>query len=268
MKSSVNTVSPLNQIARKYGISAEDLRESLNDNKTREKRTKRRIRQREREVAECKRKRMENLLTVRLPMDCVNYIIEFMDPKIRFELDRLLTQDKIERVPVILSTMDWKEILRHLNYGRLHFIIDEAEDINAYDEKQRQFWEEKTSLRTSLGSNEYYAQKIYLTSFRLFEHYRQHFYNSFNNTKYNFDRDKEYMDMHSRRFYDYYTEYYSKSYYLTSQYKIRNFGYELTAAFVRMHEREKSVEVHQTLEKMLNVFMRLPKKFYSPKNRK
>jgi len=218
--------------AQKHGILTDELRE-------------------EEAAAENKRKRMENLLTVRMPMDCVNYIIEFMDPTVRFEIDWLLTQDKIERIEVILSMMESEEILKHMNNGRLHFIIDESEDRDGYYLESKQFYNEQTLLRKTYESHE---------CFRAFDYYRQKFYEAI--CEINQDKNAILYNNKNKWFYDFLCNQNYSEDAAIEQYKKQRMSKQLRLAFEFMHDRSEPVEVHQKLEKMLNVFMRLPKKFY------
>ena len=257
MKSTVKTVSPLDKIARKHGISGDELKAELEKDKQREKRAKRKIKQKEKEVAENKRTKMEHLLTVRLPMDCVNYIIGFMDPTVRFEIDRLLTQDRIERVYDILCMMESEEILKHMNHGRLHFIIDYAEDLDAYNLANSQFYNEQKLLRETDGSRKF-------VRFRSFDYYRQKFYDAIReinqdtntilyNNKNKYIKNKYIYDLFYKRNYP--------EDVAIEQFKKYQMSIQLQIAFEYMHDRSKPKEVHQRLDKMLNIIMRLPKKF-------
>ena len=279
MKSTVKTVSPLDKIARKHGISGDELKAELEKDKQREKRNKRKIKQKEEavaenkrkikqkeeEVAENKRKRMENLLTVRLPMDCVNYIIGFMDPTVRFEIDRLLTQDKIERVEVILSMMESEEILKHMIHGKLRFIIDESNRYTANLSKKNHLEKKVEMLEQDRKGDKWKRWMIcnnkldrLTTKFWTTDYYTKSFNESIREIYQ--DSNTIMCDKKYKGLYEIYTKYYPDDNAIEKVRKVK-MCIGLKDAFKFLHDRNQPKEVHQRLDKMLNIIMRLPKKF-------
>lgn len=265
MKSTVKTVSPLDKIARKHGISGDELKAELEKDKQREKRAKRKIKQKEEAVAENKRKRMEKLLTFRLPMDCVNYIIGFMDPTVRFEIDRLLTQDKIDRVEDILCMMERKEILQHMIHGKLRFIIDESNRYTANLSKKNHLEKKVEMLKQDREGDKW---KKWMICYNKLERLTTKFWTTDYYTKsFNESIREIYQDSNTimcdekyKWIYGFYTKY-CPNIDAIEHIRKEKMCERLKMAFEFLHDRNQPKEVHQRLDKMLNIIMRLPKKF-------
>jgi hypothetical protein len=130
----------LQDIASRHGLSHSDLiKELIKDEKRESNKTKER------------KQKFSKFLKTRFPMDCVNYILTYMDPKIIAAINKLLIIDKIERLPSILETMEKKQIIRHLNYGRLNFLKNEMTDLETYRASglRNEFW--RVTLYNAIG---------------------------------------------------------------------------------------------------------------------
>jgi len=253
----IETPLPLRDIAKEHGISVIELKNAL---KTDHKREKNKIKKRN--------KRMEFFLTNTLPMDCVNEILGYMPQEVRRAINKLLIQDKIERIPSILSTMELKHIMRHINYGRLQFIKDEAINSETYD----------TTLH-AIGFEKWYSGRwrVYLDEAI---HYKSLYgeCSSYEELNKWIDKQKTNKSFSISEYYSdpnkYYKIYYS-NFQKTDKEKIRNLGYYLKMAFEHMFgsradKIDKTLQLllleteedrHKKLNKMLDAFMKLPPVF-------
>ena len=245
--SRIETPIELRDIAKKHGVTVSELKDTLKKkSKNDHKKEKIRIKKRN--------KQMEFLLTNKLPMDCVNEILGYMPLEIRAGINKLLIKDKIERIPEILSTMELKHIMRHINYGRLQFIKTEAIDSETYDRiKYDKDFSEWRDERWRVYLHEVLASSKSVSDY---DRFNEHL-----------DKNKKSVYASVAKFYSDPNKYY-KIYYDGFQNnekdKVRKLSYHLKWAFEHMFDsikRESEEERHQKLNKMLDLFMRLPSTF-------
>lgn len=255
---------PIRDIAHKHGMTVGELKHELQKEKKREKNRSNK-----------RKKRLHQFLTTKLPMDCVYYILTFMPDEITSAINRILTKDKIDRIPYILQSMEMKHIMRHFNYGCLQFLKKEIvsyEEYKTHSVVHNEYW------RVSL--HETFPCKFIRDDINTYEEYnawlcrrRQPVGN---------DETSPYNSYNSSHYYQIYYD----CVHMTDEERVKLMSRMLVYEFKKMlgptdyssciyedleykkKEEQKELYRSKILDKILNAFMKLPKKFGQPESKK